>query len=231
MNHSRFAALLAAAALAIFLTACGGGSDDGGDAAAETSTPAAAEGAAPTGGGAEAGDAVAAPGSMYKVGDTVHVGWVLTDELAPTLESGEPQAIAGKDLAVTVESIEEGSIDDWADLGLSAAEEENTPVYVTTKFEALEELGSSGTDSPASELAAYAGEELLTPQIFVGTFEPCATEPTPPSKFGAGDSYESCQAYLLPDGVSITDLRWSSGPSKEGEFSPYDEKPVVWEAG
>lgn len=230
MNHSRIAALLAAAALAIFLTACGGGSDDGGETAAETSAPAAEEGGSSEG-GAPAGDAIAPPGATYKVGDTAHVGWVLTSELAPTLESGEPKAIEGNDLAVTVESIEEGSIDDFQEL--KPDEQDDTPYYVTTKFEALEDLElKEFEDSPSSELAAYgAGDELLSPVIFVGEFGPCTTEATPPSRFKAGESYETCQAYLLEDGTSITDLRWSSGPSKEGEFSPYDTEPVVWEAG
>jgi hypothetical protein len=232
MNHSRIAALLAAAALAIFLTACGGGSDDGGDTAAETSAPAAEEGSS-SAEGAPAGDAVAEPGATFKVGDTAHVGWVLTSELAPTLESGEPQAIEGNDLAVTVESIEEGSIDDFDGLDLKPDELDDTPFYVTTKFEALEDMNlKEFEDSPASELAAYAvGDELLSPTIFIGDFPACTTEATPPAGFTAGDSYESCQVYLLEDGVTISDLRWSSGPSKEGEFSPYDTDPVVWEAG
>ncbi|HVQ57783.1 MAG TPA: hypothetical protein VMS60_02635 [Solirubrobacterales bacterium] len=223
---------MAAAALAIFLTACGG-SDDGGDTAAETSAPAVEEGSSSAEGGAPAGDGIAPPGATYKVGDTAHVGWVLTEELKPTLDSGEPQAIEGNDLAVTVESVEEASIDDFDGLELDADEADNIPFYVTAKFEALEDLKvKEFTDSPASELAAYTdGDELLTPEIFIGAFGPCTTEATPPADFGAGDSYESCQAYLLPEGTSIAELRWTSGPSKEGEFSPYDTEPVVWEAG
>jgi len=218
MKHSRIAALIAAASLALFLTACGGGSDDGGSST-ESSAPAeAASGneSPSTGGG------LTPPGTTLKPGEEATVSWVPAAEA--TLSATE-----GKELKVAVEGIEEGSIGDFDNIELEADDEDNIPYYVTTRIEAVGDVpGTSSSNNPDFVFSAYdADDERLSSTIIIGDFEPC-DDGDVPVPFKAGESYESCSIYLLPEGTTVAGVKWDNGPNEEGELSPYYDDPIVW---
>ncbi|HEX6666617.1 MAG TPA: hypothetical protein VF081_08495 [Solirubrobacterales bacterium] len=219
MNQRRIAALLAAAAFALFLTACGGGSDDG-DSSSATSAPAEeTSGSEPTSSGA----GLTPPGTTLKLGTEATVSWVPPSKA--TLEATE-----GDELKVTVESIEEGSIEDFDGIGLEADDEDNIPYYVNFRLEAVGDVpGTSTSNDPDFEFTAFdADDEQQVPTAIIGEFEPCSDEPVP-VPFKAGESYESCRIYLLPEGIAIESIKWDNGPNEADELSPYYEDPIVWE--
>lgn len=218
MKHSRIAALIAAASLALVLTACGGGSDDGGSST-ESSAPAeqaSGNESTPNGGG------LTPPGTTLKPGEEATVSWV------PPVEASL-SATDGKELKVTVEGIEEGSIGDFDGIDLEADDEDNIPFYVRTRIEAVGDVpGTSSSNDPDFVFSAYdANDERQSSITIIGDFEPCEDEDVP-VPFKAGESYESCSAYLLPEGITIESVKWDNGPNEEGELSAYYDDPIVW---
>ena len=175
---SLVAALVACAALA----GCGGGSDAGSDGSS---------GGSATGKGGEE----------------------LT-ELGTTLKMGEPAVIAYTDeetdassiIRLTPKTLEKGSP---ADLEGAESEEElepGTPFYVPIEVENLGEGDLSGTNPAAYINAVDTRGQKLSELSLTGAFEPC--DPAVPTKIEPGASYETCLTYVVPEGVSITGLRW-----------------------
>ncbi|RLV56918.1 hypothetical protein D9V41_03885 [Aeromicrobium phragmitis] len=123
------------------------------------------------------------------------------------LDPGDPATVAYPDdtedataLTVTVDTIQQGRIEDFALFSLSPEDAASTPFYVTVTV-ANEGPGTPGTTS--LPIFANDGENtLISPNAIVGTFEPCA--PTPiPADLPAGDEVTQCLVYLLPEGASL----------------------------
>jgi hypothetical protein len=232
MKPSRIAAWIAAAALVLGLAACGGSSSDSGSTNAAT-TPAttaattatettASETTASDSSGGSAGG-LTPPGAQLSLGETATVAWVPPSDFS--VNGGQQ----GYKLEVTAESIEQGSIDDFKNVQLDAAQKASTPYYVKVKIKALEDAAKSAAkEDPGITVEAIddRGQEQGS-VTFLGTFERC-DEKSAPKPFTAGKSYERCLTYLMPGGGSIEKVRWNSGPSKKGEITPYFSKPVVW---
>ncbi|MGB7686208.1 MAG: hypothetical protein WBL45_10565 [Solirubrobacterales bacterium] len=225
MKSSRIAALIAAASLALILglAACGGSDDSSSsDSSSETSsTPTTAE-TTPDSSNSQGG-ALTPPGTQLKVGEEATLAWVPFSEESAT----EPEE--GIDVKVTVEAIEKGSIDDFANIELEPEEEESTPYYVKFKVEAL-----SGTEPPPEEEPYIAfdaiddrGQEQSN-VTFIGDFETCENTDMP-RPFTNGESFEGCLAYLVPGGGSIEKVEWGTGPTEGSDLTPYYDEPVVWE--
>jgi hypothetical protein len=219
MKHSRIAALIAAMAFALFLAACGGGSDEG-DSSSTASAPAEESGGNEP---SSSGAGLTPPGTTLQLGAEATVSWVPAS--GASLDANE-----GDEMKVTVESIEEASIDDFDGIELEADDKDNIPFYVRVRLEAVEDAPeASASNDPDFAFAAYDtnGERLVSMTI-IGEFEPCSDESVP-VPFKAGDSYESCGAYLLPEGTTIESVKWDNGPNEDGELSPYYDDPIVWE--
>jgi hypothetical protein len=217
---SRTAVLLVGGALALGLGACGGGgsSDEGStDSSSATTTQKKAK-EAPT---ASKGG-LTPPGTKLKFGEAATLVWV-----PPSLDlEGKSE---GPKLKVTVDSIEKGSISDFDEVELEGDEANSTPYYVQITIEALEEVDASIEDD--ADLAVTAIDDRGQEQssiTFLGEFSTCNDEQMPkPMK--AGESFESCMAYLIPGGGSIVEADWNNGlEAGNGEVTPYFEEPVVW---
>jgi hypothetical protein len=216
---ARTAVLLVGGALALGLGACGGGgsSDSSADTSASPATTQEGAKEAPT----SSKGGLTPPGTKLKSGETATLVWVPP---SVQLESHSE----GTKMKVTVDSIEKGSIGDFDEVELEGDEENSTPYYMHLTIEALEEVDASEDDEVDLAVTAIddRGQEQ-TSVTFLGEFSRCNDERMPrPMK--AGESFESCMAYLMPGGGSIVEAQWNNGPEENGEVSPYFEKPVVW---
>jgi len=227
MRASRIPALIAAGALALGMAACGSSSDEGGGsttsaAAVDTtaSTPETTTSTDTTAGKTSRG-ALTPPGAKLGFGDTATVAWIPPSRFSAT---GGQQ---GYRLEVTVQSIEQGTLDDFKNIDLDADQKRSTPYYVKLNVKALEDV-KAGTDDPDIALKAIddRGQEQGE-VIFFGTFDRCENTDVP-RPFTSGKRYDSCLTYLVPGGGSIDEVRWNDGPSRKNEVSPYFEKPIVW---
>lgn len=123
------------------------------------------------------------------------------------LDPGDPATVAYPEdaedataLTVTVDSIEQGRIEDFALFSLSSDDAASTPFYVTLSV-VNEGPGTPGTTS--LPIFANDGENtLISPNAIVGTFEPCAPKPIP-ADLPAGDEATQCLVYLMPEGTSL----------------------------
>jgi hypothetical protein len=162
------------------------------------------------------------PGKHLGFGQEATVGWV------PLSDSNGTGAHKGLKLAVTVVSIEKGSIADFKNVELSGNERHSTPYYVTVRIKALGAVPPPGTNDPAITFQAIDDRGQQQESItFLGTFSRC-NDNSVPRPFVNGRSYESCLAYLMPGGGSITQVEWNDGPAAADQVTPYFDKPVVW---
>ncbi len=160
----------------------------------------------------DGGGATTKPGTELKVGETAHV--TIKPLTATTSMKTYP-------LDVTALKIEKGDIDDLKDVNLPAAQKTATPYYVTVRVESTAgtvpvkgsdpDIRFDGIDDRGQEQGSVT---------FIGDFERC-DDKTAPDPFTQGKSYESCLAYLVPRGASITEVRWTGSDE-------YVLKPVVW---
>jgi hypothetical protein len=165
------------------------------------------------------------PGTRLGFGQMATVAWVPQPSA-----TGKGQSTA-LDLRVSVESIEKGSIADFANMGLDASERASTPYYVKMRITALGDTPPPPDSDPAITLQAIddRGQERQS-VTFIGTFSRC-DDVTPPKPFVSQKSYQSCLAYLMPGGGSIQKVRWDDGPAAAGQVTPYFEHPIVWAGG
>lgn len=205
--------LVLAASAAIGLAGCGGDSDDGGEeTAASTPAPAATTETPTTETPTETTETPEAPAAAGKAtpGGT-------------TLAIGEPAVIDYEDstkgkktlIEVTPEAIEEGSLDDFANIDLDAAQKKSTPYYVKVAVKNVGKGDLSGSE-PGSYIDAVDDRgQQQNEIIFFGDFDRC--EEADPKKFAPGDSYETCLTFLIPGGGSIEGMRWIMFDEKNGK--------------
>jgi len=239
MKPGRIAAWVVAAIAVPGLTACGvssssvsssgvsssGVSSPGGSGSPGAST----QGQSPAAGQAAGAPARSAgsggltpPGTHLAFGRAATVGWV-----PPSTDSGTG-AHAGIKLRVTVESIEKGTMADFANVDLNASERKSTPYYVQVRVTALGDTPPPKDSDPAITFQAIDDRGQQQESItFLGTFSRCA-DSTPPKPFVSGKSYQSCLAYLIPGGGSIQKVQWDDGPAAANEVTAYFDHPIVW---
>jgi hypothetical protein len=221
MKSRRTAVLLVGGALALGLGACGGGgnTDETGDTGANASQEATQEQAkeAPA-----TKDGLTAPGTKLEFGQQANLAWVPPSEF--DIEKGSQ----GYRLGVSVDAIEKGSISDFDEVELEGDEKESIPYYVKISIEAMEEVPASVEDDADLEVKAIddRGQEQAS-ITFLGEFSRC-NDAEMPKPMKAGESFESCMAYLMPGGGSIVEAEWDDGPATAGEVTPYFDEPVVW---
>jgi hypothetical protein len=232
MKSGRTAALVITAIALPALAACSGGSSSGNapaagatgggnqpTATAPASSPPASQSAAATG-----ANGLTPPGTHLGFGTAATVGWV-----PPTLDTGNG-AHQGLKLKVTVESIQKGTIADFTNIDLNASEKKSTPYYVQVRLTALGNVAPPKDNDPALTFTAIDDRGQQQNNITIlGTFQRC-DDPSPPTSFANGKSYQSCLTYLIPGGGSIKSVQWKDGPAPADDVSAYYDRPVVWGA-
>jgi len=231
MKPGRTAAWVITATALPVLAACSGSSSSGNAPAGGTTTggnqpatsaPAQSAPSQPATAAAGA-SGLTPPGTHLGFGKDAIVGWV------PQSETGLG-AHKGIKLQVTVESIQKGTLADFANVNLDAKEKKDTPYYVTLRLTALQNASVPQDSDPAITFTAMddRGQEQSS-ITFLGTFQRC-DEVSPPKTLVSGKSYSSCMTYLIPGGGSIQSVKWDSGPNTANDVSPYFDKPIVWGA-
>ena len=232
MKSGRTAALVITAIALPTLAACSGGSSSGNapaagatgggnqpTATAPASSPPASQPAAATG-----ANGLTPPGTHLGLGTAATVGWV-----PPTLATGNG-AHQGLKLKVTVESIQKGTIADFTNIDLNASEKKSTPYYVQVRLTALGSAAPPKDNDPALTFTAIDDRGQQQDNITIlGTFQRC-DDPSPPTSFANGKSYQSCLTYLIPGGGSVKSVEWKDGPAPADDVSAYYDRPVVWGA-
>jgi hypothetical protein len=233
MKSGRTAALVITAIALPALAACSGGSSSGNSPAAgatgggnqpTATSPASSAPASQSATAAAGANGLTPPGTHLGFGTAATVGWV-----PPTLDTGTG-AHKGLKLQVTVESIQKGTIADFTNIDLNASEKKSTPYYVQVHLTALGSVAPPKDNDPALTFTAIddRGQEQDNVTI-LGTFQRC-DDPSPPTSFANGKSYQSCLVYLIPGGGSIKSVEWKDGPAPADDVSAYYDRPVVWGA-
>jgi hypothetical protein len=186
------AGALGLATLALAVSACGGGDPKPASSAPKatataTSTPAAASTTA-----------------------------VRLTPVGTTLKVGKPAVLAYKDatktslksvVEITPRSIVPGSMKDFANVQLDDKEKTATPFYVKVHAKNVGKGDLSKTD-PADYLSGVDDRgQRQNAVIFLGTFDACDNV-SPPKSLKPGQSYDTCQVYLIPKGGSLDGLVW-----------------------
>jgi hypothetical protein len=162
------------------------------------------------------------PGTHLALGQSATLGWV------PAEIDLKPGAHKGLMIQVTVKSIEKGTIADFANVQLDAAQKKDTPYYVKVHFTALGSVAPPSDSDPAITLDGIDDRgQTQSSLIFLGTFDRC-DDASAPKPFTNGKSYDTCLTYLVPGGGSIQKMQWANGPSNGTDVSAYFDKPVVW---
>jgi hypothetical protein len=210
---TRSIAALACVGIGLGLAACGGGgsSKQGSPAATTTATTPTLIGPG-TNNGTTSG-AKTPPGAKLKVGQTAHVTFKPLNAPAASKKTYK--------LDVTVLKIEKGTIDDFKNVNLDAAQKKSTPYYVSVRVSNPGAEVPVKNDDPDIRFDGIddRGQEQGSVTFF-GTFDRC-DDKSAPAPFTTGKSYESCLTYLLPGGGSIQQVHWSGSDE-------YVLKPVSW---
>ncbi len=221
MKSTSIVAWAAGAVLALGLAACSG-SASGGTSSPSSAPPAAPSSSAPP--AATGANGLTPPGTHLGFGHVATVGWIPP---ALALKGGAHKALTFK---VTVESIEKGAIADFSNVDLTAKQKNMTPYYVKVMITAASNMTWKGDDDRAISFRAIDDRGQTQGSLtFFGTFQRC-DEISAPKPFTPGKSYQSCFAYLLPDGGSIQRVEWNDGPTPANGVSVYFDKPIVWAA-
>jgi hypothetical protein len=234
MKSARTAALVITAIALPALAACSGGSSSGnapaagaagkGNQATAAATAPASSAPASQPAAAAGANGLTPPGTHLGFGTAATVGWV-----PPTLDTGTG-AHKGLKLQVAVESIQKGKIADFANIELNAAEKKSTPYYVRVRLTALGNVAPPKDNDPALTFTAIDDRGQQQDNVTIlGTFQRC-DDPSPPTSFANGKSYQSCLTYLIPGGGSIKSVEWKDGPAPANDVSAYYDRPVVWGA-
>lgn len=212
-------AVLSAVAVAV-AAGCGGGhsssAGNGGHAVSSTGT------AAPGGGATQAqtstapgGSGTDAPGAALAVGQTATVPY--TAQTSPS--AGQPTA----KLAVTVLSLERGSLSDFNGIQLDASEKAGTPAYVKVRLKNLGPgpLHTNDSDDPAFVIQGVDDTGQTAQSVtFIGTFPRCPFNDAP-KPFKVGQTFETCFTFLVPGG--ITKVAYTG-------TEDYINSPLTWKA-
>jgi hypothetical protein len=231
MKPGHIAAWVITATALPVLAACSGGSSSGNAPAGGTATggnqpatsaPAQSQPAQSQSAAAATGaDGLTPPGTHLAFGKNAIVGWV------PQSQDGTG-AHKGIKMQVAVESIQKGTLRDFANVNLDAKEKKDTPYYVTLRLTELQNAAVPQDSDPAITFTAIDDRGQAQESITVlGTFQRC-DEVSAPKALVSGKSYSTCMTYLIPGGGSIQSVKWDSGPSPANDVSPYFDKPIVW---
>ena len=205
-------AAAAAAGAAIVVIALSGGGGKSSDSSAASSTAAAIKSAVSKAANTAANTAPAptsAPGGLTPIGST--------------LKLGQPAVIAYDDasshdkstIQITPDAIQQGSISDFKNVQLDANQKNSTPYYVNVSVKNVGKGDLSG-DSPANYLDGVDDRgQAQQAVIFFGDFSRCSS--VDPKSLKPGQSYKTCETFLIPKGGSLKGMRWVVFDQKTGK--------------
>jgi hypothetical protein len=108
-------------------------------------------------------------------------------------------------LEVSVSSIQQGLITDFATYQLSAETKKSTPYYVKVT---VKNIGTGDLSHTGIPLYAVDGSNSLNQQTsFNNTFAKCPSQPLP-SGFTAGKSLSACLVFVLRPGQTLTKVSY-----------------------
>jgi hypothetical protein len=136
-------------------------------------------------------------GSVLKVGKPA---------IVPYQDGGKPK-IKGT-IQITPESIVKGSIKDFANIKLDAAQKTATPYYMKVRTKNVGKTVLAGTRPDLYLNGVDDRGQSQSSIIFFGDFARCG-EGNVPKVIKPGQSYETCQAFLIARGGSIVGAVWS----------------------
>ncbi len=196
-RRARPALIAAVLASALLLSGCGGESKDDPKAEPSTDLPS---------GDVDVPDGVSLTkaGTELKFGDTATVAY-------------EPNTQRSSVLEMSVNSVQQGRIADFAAYPMDAKTKRSRPYYV--RF-TVKNVGAGDLSRAAVPLfAVNESDALVQPSSFNNTFKKCPSRPLP-AGFATGKSFKGCLAYLIPDGGTLTQM----------SFRPLqDFEPITWD--
>jgi hypothetical protein len=158
--------------------------------------------------------ALALAGSTAAFAATAFAGG--TTPVGAVLKIGKPAVIAYSNLSapkvkgtvqVTPLAIVKGSIKDFANIKLTAAQKAATPYYLKISTKNVGKTDLSKTD-PGRYLSGVDDRgQSQSPIIFFGDFDKCP-DPVSATHLKPGQSYTECEAFLMAKGGSIVGAVW-----------------------
>jgi hypothetical protein len=128
----------------------------------------------------------------------------------------EPNVRKSSVLSMVVQSVQTGTMGDFAAYQLDPRTKASTPYYVHVKVGNVGQGDLSRAAVPL--LAVDQRDTLIQPSSFNNRFDKCPSTPLPP-KFTAGKSARLCLVYLVPDHGKLTEM----------SFRPLQAfEPIVW---
>jgi hypothetical protein len=204
---------LAVASSAAALAGCGGSrSTASGGTSPSATTVAVARTPATVPVGARS-SSLARPGAAFATGEQATVGY--------TVQSSAGATVGTTRLALTVLSIQKGTLADFKGIQLDASERASTPEYVEVRLTNLGPLAlnTNDDDDPAFAINGVDNTGQTQQSVtFFGTFPPCPDTDTP-KPFAPGRSFQTCLTFLVPGG--ITRAAWTG-------TEDYEQTPVTW---
>jgi hypothetical protein len=204
---------LAVASTAAALAGCGGSrsTSSGGTSPAATTvavarTPATVPVAAKPA-------SIARPGASFVTGERAIVAY--------TVQSSAGATVGTTRLALTVLSIQKGTLADFKGIQLDASDRASTPEYVEVRLtnRGPLALNTNDEDDPAFAINGVDNTGQTQPSVtFIGTFPRCPDTDTP-KPFAPGKSFQTCLTFLVPGG--ITRAAWTG-------TEDYVQTPVTW---
>jgi hypothetical protein len=150
-----------------------------------------------------------APGGITPIGSTLQLGQaaVIAYDDASTHDQSTIQ--------ITPNPIQQGSISDFKNVQLDPDQKSATPFYVNVSVKNIGKGDLSG-DSPANYLDGVDDRgQAQNSVIFFGDFSRCAS--VTPKSLKPGQSYKTCQTFLIPKGGSLVGMRWVVFDQKTGK--------------
>jgi hypothetical protein len=136
--------------------------------------------------------------TLTKAGDTLKLG-------EPATVAYEPNSQRSSVLEMSVSSIQQGLISDFASYQLSADTKKSTPYYVKVT---VKNVGTGDLSRTGIPLYAVDGSNSLNQQTsFNNTFAKCPSQPLP-AGFTAGKSLSACLVFVLRPGQTLTKVSY-----------------------
>ena len=116
---------------------------------------------------------------------------------------------------ITPNPIQQGSISDFKNVQLDPEQKSATPFYVNVSVKNIGKGDLSG-DSPANYLDGVDDRgQAQNSVIFFGDFPRC--ESVTPKSLKPGQTYKTCETFLIPKGGSLVGMRWVVFDEKTGK--------------
>lgn len=136
--------------------------------------------------------------TLTKAGDTLKFG-------EPAVVAYQPNSQRNSALQMSVASVQQGRISDFASYQLNAETKKSTPYYVKVS---VKNVGTGDLSRTGIPLYAVDSSNSLNQQTsFNNTFAPCPSQPLP-TGFTGGKSLSTCLVFVLRPGQTLTKVSY-----------------------